>query len=171
MRAAKEEGNWSKRVKHLTIMSQLSTSAAQGTLVVTSPQTISTADMAELKEWFARNNFPEEVLTRLLVPTNFFPGITDVEDLGWVDEAELHRCGLPRTEFERFYRVVRTDRAVSRLCLEGHRLFVVNGLPSYYSRLGWECDLCSCFLERDASRVLHCTSILLHLQLDVLLTF
>jgi hypothetical protein len=128
--------------------------------------------MAELKEWFVRNIFPEEVLTRLLVPNPQanFSGISDVEDLGAVDEADLTRCGLPRTEFKRFYHVVRTDRAVSRLCLEGHRLILVNGLPSYYSRLGWECDLCSRVLERDASRVLHCTCILLLLQLDVLLS-
>lgn len=153
-------------------MPQHGSSAAQGTFVVTPPQAISTANMAELKEWFVRNIFPEEVLTRLLVPNPQanFSGISDVEDLGAVDEADLTRCGLPPTEFKRFYHVVRTDRAVSRLCLEGHRLILVNGLPSYYSRLGWECDLCSRVLERDASRVLHCTCILLLLQLDVLLS-
>ena len=94
-------------------MPQHGTSAAQGTLVVTPPQAISTANMAELKEWFVRNIFPEEVLTRLLVPNPQanFSGISDVEDLGWVDEADLTRCGLPPTEFKRFYHVVRTDRA------------------------------------------------------------
>jgi hypothetical protein len=154
-------------------MPQHGTSTAQGAIVVTPPQAISVVNMAELKEWFATNNFPQEVLTRLLVPNprETFPGISDVEDLGYLDESELTLCGLPRTEFERWYRVVRTDRAVSRLCREGHRLFVVNGLPSYYSRLGWQCDLCSRDLERDASRVLHCTCILLHLQLDALPSF
>ncbi len=114
------------------------------------------ANQAELKEWFAKNGFPKQVLERLLLLPGIGQLITDIQDLKEIHEDALHESGLPHAEFGRFYHLVRTDRAVTRLCPEGHTLDVINGMPSKYSGLGWECDVCNSPLERDAIRVLHC---------------
>jgi len=137
-------------------MPQHNAPASHNTMLDSPDQPITAADKAELKQWFAKNGFPQQVLERLLLHPDIGRFITDIQDLAEIQEDALDASGLPRAQFGRFYHLVRTDRAVTRLCPEGHTLDVVTGLPSYYSGLGWECDLCGSPLERDASRVLHC---------------
>jgi hypothetical protein len=171
-RAVEEESGRGKHcLTKLRIMPQHNATAAQNSVLsihslhslhsaVPPHQPISAADKAELKQWFAKNGFPQQVLEHLLLLPGDSQFITDIQDLAQIHEDTLHASGLPHAEFGRFYDLVRTDRAVTRLCPEGHNLdvvvVVVNGLPSNYSRRGWECNLCGSLLERDASKVLHC---------------
>ena len=151
----KEEGCSDKLHRtNITMLPQHATHAARSIhSVVSFPQSIAAADQAEMEQWWAMHRFPANVLTRLLQQN---PAITDMQDLGEVDEDMLRESGMPYAQFQDFYGVVRTDRMVTRLCPKGHSLSIANGLPSYYSGLGWECDVCNGRLERDTSRVLHC---------------
>ena len=90
----KEEGCSDKLHRtNITMLPQHATHAARSIhsihsihSVVSFPQSIAAADQAEMEQWWAMNRFPANVLTRLLQQN---PAITDMEDLGLVDEDML----------------------------------------------------------------------------------